>query len=352
LFRWSRVVVALGLTLAACIERTPPQCFSDDECGQGLRCSAGLCAGSAAIEPGLDAEAPEPDASRTSDARVVEADLGASSDARAPAADVTVPASIPDVGRPDAEALRERCNAADDDGDGETDEGYAVGAPCVAGQGECLRAGVGVCTPEGEAQCGATLGTSGPEACNLRDDDCDGLTDEGLDGLPCEALDGVCAQGSSDCTDTGEAVCVPLLTPGDEVCNGLDDDCDTRTDEDFSVGDACDVDLPTCSVPGLWACSPAVEGEGEPTVACVPLSLPTELCNGLDDDCDSKADEETARACYSGPAGTLDVGLCEAGLQRCVDAAYLDACPGEVVPTAELANAADDDCDGLTDENP
>jgi hypothetical protein len=352
LFSRSRVVVALGLSVGACIERTPPQCFSDDECGLGLRCAAGLCAGSAAIEPGLDAEVPEPDASRRTDARVTAPDVDTPPDARAPGPEVSVPASTPDAGGPDAAAPRERCNAADDDGDGETDEGYAVGAPCVAGQGECLRAGVGVCTPEGEAQCGATLGTPGPEVCNLRDDDCDGLTDEGLDGLPCEALEGVCAQGSSDCTDAGEAVCVPLLAPGDETCNGLDDDCDTRTDEDFTVGEACDVDLPTCSVPGLWTCAPAVEGQGEPTVVCVPLALPTEVCNGLDDDCDSESDEETARACYSGPAGTLDVGRCAPGVQRCVDAAYLEGCPDEVVPTAELANGADDDCDGLTDENP
>lgn len=83
-----------------------------------------------------------------------------------------------------------------------------------------------------------------PEACNTRDDDCDGITDEGFDSVP-------------------------------EVCNGVDDDCDTRIDEDVPVGvDVCNGADDDCD--GTF-------DEGE-----------VEVCNNLDDDCDGKVDEVDA----------------------------------------------------------
>jgi uncharacterized protein DUF4114 len=50
-------------------------------------------------------------------------------------------------------------------------------------------------------------------------------------GEPCQADgDGVCGDGVLQCRD-GELTCVPTQTPSPEKCNGLDDDCDTETDE-------------------------------------------------------------------------------------------------------------------------
>jgi hypothetical protein len=53
-------------------------------------------------------------------------------------------------------------------------------------------------------------------------------------------------------------------------------------------------------------------------------------------------------SCYSGPAGTENVGVCRAGQEVCLqpdDAS--SACLGEVVPTAEDCHShADEDCDG------
>jgi hypothetical protein len=58
----------------------------------------------------------------------------------------------------------------------------------------------------------------------------------------------------------------------------------------------------------------------------------------------------TARlACYSGADDTLDVGMCRAGMKRCVRDAW-SACEGEVAPVRERCNDNDDDCDGLIDE--
>ncbi len=101
----------------------------------------------------------------------------------------------------------ERCNAVDDDCDGEVDEdddgdGYAACA------GDCDNADPRVFP-------------GAPERCNAADDDCDGSTDEGPDG------DGDGVTAPCDCDDGRNAV-----HPGaTESCNNRDDDCDGVVDE-------------------------------------------------------------------------------------------------------------------------
>jgi hypothetical protein len=55
-------------------------------------------------------------------------------------------------------------------------------------------------------------------------------------------------------------------------------------------------------------------------------------------------------ACYDGPSGTQDVGICKAGSRACV-AGKLATCSDSVVPGSETCNnaGADDDCDGAVD---
>ncbi|MCB9549697.1 MAG: putative metal-binding motif-containing protein [Myxococcales bacterium] len=75
-----------------------------------------------------------------------------------------------------------------------------------------------------------------PERCNGVDDDCDGRADEDFDvDAPCGAGIGACRQVARlVCTDDGGLTCpASAQPPVAELCNGLDDDCDGRTDEDF-----------------------------------------------------------------------------------------------------------------------
>ncbi|MCK6576433.1 hypothetical protein L6V77_35770 [Myxococcota bacterium] len=86
------------------------------------------------------------------------------------------------------------------------------------------------------------------------------------------------------------------------------------------------------------------------------------MCDGVDNDCNGVTDDVgtgtcaclagTTEACYSGPDGTLNVGLCRGGIHACGSlptGTAWGACDGEVLPSAEACNGLDDDCDGLID---
>jgi streptogramin lyase len=58
-------------------------------------------------------------------------------------------------------------------------------------------------------------------------------------------------------------------------------------------------------------------------------------------------------ACYDGPAGTEDVGVCRGGTRLCVGRVVPYDCIGQVLPmdgVDTLCNGMDDDCDGVGDD--
>ncbi len=249
--------------------------------------------------------------------------------------------------------VRESCNGDDDDCDGEVDEGDPDG-------GGACGSGVGACEPGVQVCRGGALvceGGTGPsvETCNGRDDDCDGEADEGDPGGGelCGSDVGECRQGVSACLG-GEVVCVGAMAPRTELCNGADDDCDGQADEDFSAGDgalgaACG-DPGGCA--GFFVCS--ADGGGtccSGDAACIPeAERPDELCDGADNDCDEETDEG-----FSLGAPCAGAGACPAGTVECADDPRFARCSSlsggsEYAGGPELCNGEDDDCDGVTDE--
>jgi hypothetical protein len=91
-------------------------------------------------------------------------------------------------------------------------------------------------TTSGGSRC-FKKGTCVAEKCNGLDDNCNGLVDETFTGIDTGCNDGglgVCAMGLLKCVDAG-VICSSTLSPATEVCNGLDDNCNGSVDEPFDL---------------------------------------------------------------------------------------------------------------------
>jgi hypothetical protein len=204
------------------------------------------------------------------------------------------------------------------------------------------------CTPGAEKAC-----YSGP----------DGTQDVG----PCKA-------GVQTCKANGEGFgpCNGEVVPTTETCETpIDDDCDGMVNED-GAGCSCTPgavescyggpvgteNIGACKG-GMRMCLPNGTGFGP----CDGQVLPAiETCaTPVDDDCDGMVNEDGAgcacapgamQPCYTGPAGTIDVGLCKAGVQTCNDQGTgYGACVGDITPVTESClTPGDEDCNGLINE--
>jgi len=128
---------------------------------------------------------------------------------------------------------------------------------------------------------------------------------------------GLCS-GTRGCAASGLTEC-SADTPAEEICNGLDDDCDEDIDEDLSGGE-CMVVSPYGTCPGTEFCV-----GGEPV--CEGEKAKAELCDGEDNDCDGLIDENFPDTDGDGEADCLETDIDGDGI-----ADGLDNCPSDFNP--------------------
>lgn len=171
------------------------------------------------------------------------------------------------------------------------------------------------------------------------------------------------ATAEGGCTANDECEPGTVCDDGECVPGCADDQPCADDDLTCCAGECIDASTDVAHCGGCdMECSPAANA----TVACVESACEPSGCEDGWSDCDGMAADgcETEgtcectpgamQECYTGDPLTMGVGPCTVGSQTCNEfGSAFGPCEDEVIPASEVCgNAADDDCNGLVDDDP
>jgi len=286
----------------------------------------------------------------------------------------------------------EACDGVDNDCDATIDEGlarviYRDADLDMYGDDADTMTGVVCTTPAGYSDVGGDCDDADPtrhpglpEVCDTLDNDCNGLVDDMTAPVPWYV--DVDLDGYGDSTQPAITSCAPIAgrvtNAGDcedtaagrnpaapEVCDGVDNDCDTTIDEGVLLTVYRDADGDSFGNPAgptATACAPpfgfvANRTDCDDTLAARNPSAP-EVCDGLDNDCDIGIDEGVTITFYRdadgdgfGNAAGPVASACTTPGGYAANSTDCDDTNASRNPGApEVCDRVDNDCDGMVDD--
>lgn len=281
----------------------------------------------------------------------------------------------------------EVCDGVDQDCDGQKDEGVlktyypdqdgdGYGTPTSSIQACTLTTGYSTLSTDCNDQ-NSSINPGKAEVCDGVDQDCDGTIDEGVLNLYFGDEDGDgygwasagvyacslppgCVSNSKDCNDLDANV-----YPGaKEVCDGRDQDCDNAIDDGVKLtfyrdadGDGYGTTLSTtqaCQPPAGYVTSSSDCNDSNASVN--PAA--SEVCDGVDQNCNGNVDEGKKTTFYRDADGdgygniSVTTDACTPPSGFTVNSQDCNDTNASIHPGAsEVCDGADQNCDGVADED-